>query len=147
MSGEKVCVGALSYTGEHLRLMNTNCDSDIASKSLYRIGEWWDVQGKSCGEQKPSHVEDFAVTQATKFGKQAGLQKHLLSVVTPWQGPINVLFDGKIRFTGSGAGYISPDDVPDGATGFWIPDSKLRLDEDDRGNSGYYSDNTLRHLS
>jgi hypothetical protein len=147
MHGEKVCVGALSDRGEHLRLMNTNCDSDIASKSPYRIGEWWDVQGESCGEQKPPHVEDFAVTQATRTGKQSDLQEHLLNIIDPWEGPIDVLFDGKIRFTRAGGGYISPGDVPKGATGFWIPESKLTLDEDGRGNSGYYGDDGFKHLS
>lgn len=147
MGGEKICIGALSNAGEHLRLMNTNCDSDLASKSRYQIGEWWEVEGKSCGEQKPPHVEDFAVTQSTKFGKQPDLQEHLLGATVAWKGQVNVLFDGKIRFTRSGAGYISPDDVPEGATGFWITDSKLTLDEDDRGNPGYYSDDGCRHLS
>jgi hypothetical protein len=68
MHGSKVCVGALSDSGEHLRLMNATCDSNVASESPYRIGEWWSVQGKWCGEQKPPHVEDFAVTQATRLG-------------------------------------------------------------------------------
>jgi hypothetical protein len=70
-----------------------------------------------------------------------------MNVATRWEGPIHFLFDGKIRFTRSGAGYISPDDVPVGATGFWIADSKLTLAEDGQGNSAYYSNSGVRHLS
>jgi len=49
------------------------------------------------------------------------------------------------RITGNGVGYISPADVPAGATGFWIPDSPLKLDVDDRDKRGYYTNH--RHLS
>jgi hypothetical protein len=146
MRGERVCVGALSDKAEHLRLMNSSCSSEIASKSPYRVGEWWEVRGKPCGEQKPPHVEDFAVADAARLGKQTGLLKYLLSAIDPLRGPIDVLFDGRIRFTRSGGGYISPADVPAGATGFWIPTSKLTLGEDDLGNTGYYSDG-FKHLS
>jgi hypothetical protein len=86
MRGERVCVGALSDKAEHLRLMNSSCSSEIASKSPYRVGEWWEVRGKPCGEQKPPHVEDFAVADAARLGKQTGLLKYLLSAIDPLRG-------------------------------------------------------------
>ncbi|MFN0172288.1 MAG: dual OB domain-containing protein [Bryobacteraceae bacterium] len=145
MYGGKVCIGALSDAGENLRLMNQHCDSDLGTKSIYRVGEWWQVECEPCGTKTPPHVEDVSVAVAKKLGLQDNLAQYLNKATKPWKGPIDVLFDGKIRFTGNGGGYISPADVPAGATGFWIPDSPLTLDVDERDKRGYY--NNHRHLS
>jgi hypothetical protein len=146
MYGGRVCVGALSDSGENLRLMNQRCESDIGTNSPYKIGEWWKLTCEPCGALGPPHIEDASVTASTKIGEQRDLNKYLVAATKPWRGPIDALFDGKIRFTGSGAGYISRDDIPAGATGFWIPDSPLKLDVDSRDKAGYYADYG-RHLS
>jgi len=146
MYGAKVCIGALSDVGENLRLMNQNCDSDIGSKSPYNIGEWWQIDCEPCGPKQPPHVEDVTVSKAVKLDNEDHLRDYLLKATKPWKGPIECLFDGKIRFTGNGGGYISPTDIPSGATGFWIPDSPLNLDTDNRDKPGYYTGGH-RHLS
>src|ERR1700691_2135210 len=121
MYGARVCVGALSDQGENLRLMNGNCESDIASRVPFRIGEWWEIDCDPCGARIPPHLEDVSVTNAAKVGEQANLSDYLLTVTNPCRGPIQMLFDGKIQFTRNGGGYISSANVPAGATGFWIP--------------------------
>lgn len=139
-------MGALSTDGENLRLMNQHCRSDVASESPYKIGDWWKVNCEPCGEQKPPHVEDVAVATSTKIKTEKDLAAYLLANTKPWKGPIQALFNGKIRFTNNGGGYISPDDVPANATGFWIADTDLVLEADSRGKTGYYYDG-FRHLS
>jgi hypothetical protein len=146
MYGARVCIGALSADGENLRLMNLHCESDPGPKAPYRIGEWWRVVCEPCGARTPPHVEDVAVSEASKMGEQEALNEYLVSVTKPWRGPIDVLFDGRICFTRNGGGYVSRADVPAGATGFWIPDSRLHLHVDDRDKPGYYADGS-RHLS
>lgn len=146
MYGAKVCVGALSDKGEYLRLMNEACESDIAARVPFRIGEWWEIDCEPCGPQTPPHVEDVAVAKARKVGEEKKLSKYLLSVTKPWKGSMAVLFDGKIKFTRNGGGYISAADVPSRATGFWIPTEQLHLDTDERDKRGYY-DSVNRHLS
>lgn len=146
MYGAKVCVGALSDQGEYLRLMNRSCESDQAGNVPYRIGQWWQIDCNACGEQKPPHVEDVSVTSAQKIGEEEDLSGYLLSNTSPWEGTMDLLFDGKIRFTMNGGGYISSADIPDRATGFWIPTEPLRLDTDDRDKRGYY-EQFNRHLS
>jgi hypothetical protein len=86
------------------------------------------------------------VSKAEKIREQENLGKYLLGAINPWRGPIEALFDGMISFTGSGGGYISSDDVPSAATGFWIPDSPLTLEVDSRDKRGYYSHH-FKHLS
>ena len=95
MYGAKVCVGALSDQGENLRLMNGNCESDIASRVPFRIGEWWEIDCDPCGARIPPHLEDVSVTNAAKVGEQANLSDYLLTVTNPWRGPIQMLFDGR----------------------------------------------------
>lgn len=146
MYGARVCVGALSDTGESLRLMNPRCESDIGANSPYKTGEWWKVTCEPCGTLPPPHVEDVAVSASSRVGEEANLTRYLIGATKPWRGPIDSLFDGKIRFTGSGAGYISRDAIPTGATGFWIPNSPLRLEVDSRDKHGYFTDYS-RHLS
>ena len=59
---------------------------------------------------------------------------------------MDVLFDGKIHFTMNGGGYVSATNIPDRATGFWIPSEPLRLDTDERDKQGYF-EKYNRHLS
>jgi hypothetical protein len=145
MAGGRVCVGALSSAGESLRLMNQHCRPDVAAESPYKIGEWWKVKCEPCGEQKPPHVEDVAVAASSKIKMEQDLAAYLLANAKSWKGSIQNLFGGKVRFTSNGAGYISPEDVSPNATGFWVPDRDLRLDQDANGNTGYYYDG-FRHL-
>ncbi len=146
MYGTKVCIGTLSEEGENLRLMNRRCESELGPEAPYRIGEWWRVVCEPCGTLTPPHVEDVAVSKASKIGEQEDLGDYLVSATKPWKGPIDVLFDGRVCFTQNGGGYVSQADIPPGATGFWIPDSRLHRNVDDRGKPGYYVDSS-RHLS
>ncbi len=147
MYGGRVCVGAMSDDGENIRLMNPNCAHDRDENSPYQIGGKWQVTADSCGERKPPHLEDFAVTAAKNLGAVKHLVRYILERAKPWKGNIDVLFDGKIQFTQHGAGYISDSAVPKGATGFWIPATDLILQNDDRGKAGYYPQPDWRHLS
>jgi hypothetical protein len=147
MAGGRVCVGGLTNDGESVRLMNQNCSSNLAQNSPYQVGEWWDVEFASCGEQRPPHIEDVAVTAAKRIGEISDITAFVSSVVKPWQGCIDCLFDGKIQFTGPGAGYISEPDIPSNAIGFWVPDRGLKLEQDYRERSGYYPDGDIRHLN
>jgi hypothetical protein len=92
-------------------------------------------------------VEDTAVTKATNIGTVKDLARYISDRVKPWNGPIDVLFEGMLRFTQAGAGYISEPDVPSGSTGFWTPSSDLTLQNDDRGKPGYSLEGDYRHIS
>jgi len=147
MAGGRVCVGGLTEEGESVRLMNQNCSSSLGQNSPYEVGELWNIEFAPCGEQRPPHIEDVAVTAAERIQKISSVTKFIRSRVEPWQGGIDCLFDGKIQFTGPGAGYISEADIPANAIGFWVPDRPLNLKEDQRNHSGYYPKGDLRHLS
>lgn len=147
MYGGRVCIGSLSEDGENLRLMNTNCASDLGHRTPYQVGEKWNIVCEPCGAQMPPHVEDVAVSEATRGGCVKDLVGFISERSKPWKGGIGTLFDGKIQFTQNGAGYISKSDVPKSAIGFWLPSSNLELHQDERGKSGYYPKKDYRHLS
>src|SRR5579883_256099 len=111
--------------------MNQSCETDQAGKVPYPIGQWLRFECKPCGEHRPPHVEDVSVTNAKKIGEDKDLSSYLLRNTTPWEGTMDVLFDGNIHFTMNGGGYVSATNIPDRATGFWIPSEPLRLDTDE----------------
>jgi len=120
-----VCIGALSNSGEHLRLMTANCDYHSAN-CPYVVGEAWDVDVRACPDLKAPHLEDVAILNARRLGVENDLQGFILNRITPWRGSIHVLFDGLIDFTGSGSGYVSDSTgLPRSSTGFWLPDRDL----------------------
>jgi hypothetical protein len=121
MYGGRVCIGALSEEGENLRLMNANCASSLAAESPYLVGDEWEIVCSHCGARKPPHVEDVAVSMAARIGSKADLKDYIVSRSKQWRGPIDALFDGKIRFTGNGGGYVAEPGISSGATGFWLP--------------------------
>lgn len=148
MYGGRVCIGALTEEAASIRLMNSSCSSDTADKCPFMVGEQWEVTYSPCGNRKPPHVEDVAVEAAQKLGVSDDLIGFILARSTPWQGPIEGLFDGLIRFTGNGGGYISAaSGIPPLATAFWLPSTVLKLSTDDRGKQGYYSPYSQHHLS
>ena len=142
MYNGRVCIGALAEGGEHLRLLNAKCGYEA---SAFQVGELWDVTFEAC-ETKPPHVEDVAVTKAKRIGVENNPVKFILSRIQPWTGLITSLYGGRIRFTGTGSGYISAaGGLPEGATGFWRPDADLLLESTPTGNFyGHPSD--YRHL-
>ena len=120
MHDGRVCVGALSDRGENMRLMNAACGSESEQQCPYRVGEAWRISCSPCGERIPPHVEDVAVSESSRLGTVRDIVGHILQLAKPWRGGVCALFDGKIRFTKNGAGYISRTDVPSCSTGFWI---------------------------
>jgi hypothetical protein len=136
----RVCIGALSTSGENLRLLNSNCGYEA---STLQVGQLVDIEFTRCPVNAP-HVEDVALTQAKPVGTREP-KKFILDRVQPNDGAITSLFESKIRFTNSGSGYISPDNIPKGATGFWMPKTSLELEQTPRGPL-YAPMSDFRHL-
>lgn len=141
MGGGRVCIGALSEQGENLRLLSPSCGYQ---QSDLQIGQLWDITFERC-KITPPHAEDVAVTNRVQRG-EADVKAYVLERVTPLEGTIDALFEGKIRFTNSGSGYISASNgIPDLATGFWVPSSDLHLEATPRG-ALYGPRQDFRHL-
>ena len=95
MYGGRVCVGALSDSGENLRLMNKDCASDRDHDSPFTVGEQWEIVCAPCGPRRPPHVEDVIVSKATKRSHVDSLPEYILERAALWKGTIDKLFGRK----------------------------------------------------
>jgi len=127
------CIGALGPKNEPLRLMTP--DGGYPSvEAGFQVGEIWEVQlGQVPGPKRRPHTENVAVLRAHRIGVEANLSQALRGRVVPWRGSIQQLFDGLVRYTYNGNGYICERvGIPGYSTGFWIPDRDLVLRDDGR---------------
>jgi ATP-dependent DNA helicase RecQ len=142
MGGGRSCIGAISESGKNLRLLSQHCGYQA---SPFQIGQVWDVTIDEC-DIKPPHIEDVAVLGQALVGVEADLSAFILAHVRPWKGGIQDLFEGFIRFTGTGSGYVAEHSgLPATATGFWLPNSELILERVPRGEL-YGPPKDYRHL-
>lgn len=133
MRGDRRCIGALGPKGESLRLKERDGGWPTV-QSRFHVGQVWDVEITRQGvEREPPHTEDVRVLHACLLGREENLAAAILRRVKPWRGSIDLVFDGLVRYTWNGNGYIARrSGVPNYSTGFWIPDRDLILRRDGR---------------
>lgn len=134
---DKACVGAIVYdTGQSIRLLQPDCSNQPES-TRFDVGQVWDLELRQRPDPIPPHIEDVLVIRKQYLGIQHQLAAFLRSRVIPWNGAPSQLYQGLLRFTQNGSGYISRRiGIPDNSTGYWIPDHSLsRLTE--RGKTRY----------
>jgi len=91
----------------------------------------WEIQFHEPATITPPHTEDIIVTNQRLLGMQPDLRAFLQARVAPHPGNPARLYNGMIRFTGAGSGYISADaGVPGYSTCYWLPDRQLRRADD-----------------
>ena len=130
--GGRICVGGLDLeSNESLRLLQA--DGDGFAPGTFEVGQVHRIDGVRRAQCRPPHVEDLLVRRREPVGvPRHAMRDLLLERVEPWRGAPDVLFDGSLRWTGRGSGYVDEDHVPPASTGYWISDSPLELEE------GYY---------
>ncbi|HYP18514.1 MAG TPA: hypothetical protein VEY08_00455 [Chloroflexia bacterium] len=123
----RACVGGLSLDPDRsVRLMQAN-GTPQPGDTPYEVGDLWQVECEIPAEVRPPHVEDVHVLGAYKIGQQVQLRRFLLQRIAPWCGPLNQTFEGLVRFTFHGHGYVNDImGVPGTSTGFWQPDKPLQ---------------------
>ena len=124
---DRACVGAMVYdTGQSIRLLQPDC-SNQPEDTPFNVGQVWDLEFRKRPNPIPPHVEDVLVLQQRYLGIQQNLAIFLRRKIKPWVGGPSVLYQGLLRFTPSGSGYISREvGIPGCSTGYWIPDRPLR---------------------
>jgi hypothetical protein len=135
--GRMACVGGLTLDGsQSLRLLQSNAFNQ-PQDTPYEVGDVWDLNFRPRSDVIAPHVEDVLVDSARKIGTQANMGAHLLSKIQPWQGGPEELFEGLIRLTANGSGYIGRrGNLPKESVGFWILSNDLcRMDQ--KGKTRY----------
>ena len=143
-AGREVCVGALAADRSNLRLTEHPWSHFLPADTPYAIGQVWELSYTAREDVAPPHVEDVLVTSRELSREVPDMAELLAGLVTPWQGGVNSLFDGKIRGpTTNGSLYIQ-DNIPDQSVGFWIPNEDLAGSYTPGMTAFYYRCNQVR---
>lgn len=127
--GNAACVGGLCVENrQFVRLLNPG-NWDQYSDTRFDIGDIWDIDFTDRDDVTPPHIEDVIVLTSRYLYKVDDIRSFILnSGVTVWHGDIDEIFDGKIRWTNNGSGYIGDSsNLPNNSVGFWISNCNLHL--------------------
>ena len=130
--GSGACIGAITETGESVRLVPFNADPHDGANREYEVGEIWEIKGEQETSLIPPHNENFVVHKKSRLHTTKDT-KDLVSVIEllmpPKTGHPRVLYEGLLQNTESGRLHIAKQsDMPPYSTTFWRTDQPLTLD-------------------
>lgn len=131
--GNNVCVGGMVLkNNQYVRLLNPGGWYQF-SDTKFNIGDVWDITFTPSSSITEPHNEDVIILSQTYLGKINSVTSEILNRgVLIWRGSINNIFEGKIRWANSGAGFLSANfpDYPTHSVGFWLSDAPLSYAND-----------------
>jgi len=140
MKGGKCCVGGITNKGRYVRLLtlqgeNQPENTELAPRQIYRL------TFKEHYDSTPPHVEDV-LTQEKVFKGNLGPKTRIIDFITErqipvWEGGPETLFDGSLKWTSNGSGYINKENVPAHSVGFWVSDKRLSKNISTYGKTRY----------
>ena len=134
--GRGACIGAITETGESVRLIPFNADPHDGANREYEVGDIWEITAEPEISLIPPHNENIVVykksrLQTTKDTKDLVSAIELL--MPPKTGEPRELYEGLLKTTSSGSLYVAAaGDVPPYSTTFWRPDQPLTRDIEGR---------------
>ena len=134
--GKGACIGAITETGESVRLIPFNADPHDGANREYEIGDIWEITAEPETPLISPHNENFVVHKKSRLHTTKDM-KDLVSAIEllmpPKTGDPRELYEGLLKTTGSGSLYIPAEgDVPPYSTTFWRPDQPLIRDTEGR---------------
>jgi hypothetical protein len=125
-----MCIGALTAEGnKNLRLLTPGGYNQPVDTE-YEVGQVWDIDYTPRYEITAPHCEDVLVHHSDYVYTARSVNQALLKRIHPWEGGFRDLFEGCIRFTTNGSGYISKRfGVPSQSVGFWMISRPMKLYE------------------
>ncbi|MFN2203894.1 MAG: RecQ family ATP-dependent DNA helicase, partial [Caldilineaceae bacterium] len=133
------CIGAISTTGQSLRLVPADLDPDGSFNLEYNVGEVWELDDfQFATDLVPPHVENVLVHRKHIEYRHDNPERLIEGLMPPACGGVGLLYDGLVQTSVSGSMFISEGTgVPGFSTMFWRPDNPLTLD--DSGKRLHYS--------
>lgn len=114
------CVGGYALeAGKNVRLMQRDGSNQPGNTDL-EVGQVWNLVAINRQKIEPPHVEDILVFDRTYLRDQPNVLAFLNEHVEIWDGGVTTLFEGRLRFTHTGSGYIDQNvPLPSMSVGFW----------------------------
>ena len=134
--GGGACIGAITETGDSVRLIPYNADPHDGANREYEIGDIWEISAEPETSLIPPHNENIVVREKQRLHTTKDT-KDLVSAIEllmpPKTGHPRELYDGLLKTTSSGSLYIAVQgDIPSYSTVFWKPDQPLTRDTEGR---------------
>ena len=136
--GAGACIGAITETGESVRLIPYNADPHDGANNEYNVGDIWEITAEPVPEDAriPPHNENIIVREKYRLHVTKDT-KSLVSAIEllmpPKTGHPRELYEGLLKSTSSGSLYIAVDgDIPPYSTTFWRPDQPLTRDTEEK---------------
>ena len=132
------CIGAITETGESVRLIPFNADPHDGANREYNVGDVWEITAEPVPETSliPPHVEDIVVHENRLIHSEPDTRCLVASIellMPPKIGNPQILYDELLQTTRNGSLYVpAGSDVPSHSTTFWRPDQQLTRDTDDK---------------
>lgn len=131
--GNNVCVGGMALSNKQfVRLLNPGGWYQFADTE-FQIGDIWDINFITSNDIIAPHNEDVVIQSKRYLRKVQNITEFILEYQLPvWIGSINNIFDGKLLWSSTGAGYLSINNqnFPTHSVGFWISDKPLKFEND-----------------
>ena len=130
--GKGACIGAITETGESVRLIPFNADPHDGANREYEIGDIWEITAEPETSLISPHNENIVVHKKSRL-HPAKDAKDLVSAIEllmpPKTGHPRELYDGLLQNTENGRLHIAKQSgIPTHSTTFWRPDMPLTLD-------------------
>lgn len=139
MGRERCCVvGLVLEINQNIRILRVDGDHP-PNDAPYCVGQIWEMDWVPSDRLTPPHIEDVLLLRERLIGQVTDLTGCLTERIRPWVGSPRILFEGRLRFTGNGSGYISRrTGILSESVGFWRPDRTLVCQENDYRVYYYY---------
>lgn len=144
--GSQFCVGGLLLdNNQSIRLQQQNGDFQPA-ETPFEIGSVWDIDFVRPDIIIEPHNEDVLVINSRFLRNQNNLSRYLMGrEIRLWRGSPTILYYQTLHFTTTDKGYVPENGLlPNTSVGFWIPDSRLRLIEENEKPRYIYYNNNIR---
>ena len=132
--GSGACIGAITETGESIRLIPFNADPHDGANREYEIGDIWEITGEPVSETSliPPHNENFVVHEKLRLHETKNMRELVSTIellMPPKIGHPRVLYEGLLQNIEKGRLHITKQSgIPSYSTTFWRTDQPLFLD-------------------
>lgn len=125
-----ICVGGLILRdNRYVRLLDRG-NKNQPNDTDFEIGTVWSINFINRASLTPPHIEDIIILNKNFVKNIDDISSFLLGIsLIDWEGHIDTLFGGKIKWTQKGSGFIDETNLPSQSVGFWKTDKELIKNE------------------
>jgi hypothetical protein len=144
------CVGGLVLSNNrYVRLLNLG-NYNQPMDTNFTIGDVYEINFTNRQDINPPHIEDVIILSKTFLRKIDNVFEFLNRIkLIDWNGHLDEVFDGKLKFTPSGTGYIPIEGpLPSKSVGFWVTNKDLvRVEFENKTRYRFPNGSDYRNIS